>query len=499
MEMQFDKIPVEYIQKLTGQHCCQEETTEVRLPDGMPDIGRVLGAWGQVIVRGKEWNGGHMAVSCGVMAWVLYIPEDETGVQSVEAWLPFSVKWELPETRHDGKILTNCLLKGVDARSTSARKLMVRATLCAYGEAWLPDQAEAAVPPERWEDVELLTAAYPVMLPKEAGEKAFFLEEQITTPASGNKLQKLMYYTLQPEILEKKVMAGKMVFRGNAALHALYRTEDGNLATLDYDLPFSQYADLNGEYDQDAWLSVQPCITSLDLMPDENGVLQLKAGLLGQYMLWDRTMVQVAEDAYSPRRQVKPMMQQLLLPAVLDRCEQSVHAEQSAQAEVQQLVDVTFCPCHGQVEYTDSGVAIALPGQFQMLYYDMEGSLCHTVVPWQGQWQWNAARECPVDTRLYPVGRAQAVPGGAAVNLRGEVLVDGVTVAGQGIPMVTGIEMGEPEKPDPNRPALILCRKGDRRLWDVAKQTGTTVDRILAANQLDGEPHADRILLIPVS
>ena len=93
MEMQFDKIPVEYLQKLTGQHCCQEETTEVRLPDGMPDIGRVLGAWGQVIVRGKEWNGGHMAVSCGVMAWVLYVPEDETGVQSVEAWLPFSVKW----------------------------------------------------------------------------------------------------------------------------------------------------------------------------------------------------------------------------------------------------------------------------------------------------------------------------------------------------------------------------------------------------------------------
>ena len=121
MEMRFDKIPVAYLQKLTGQLRSQEETQEVRLPDGMPDIGRVLGAWGQVIVRGKEWNGDSMSVSCGVMVWVLYIPEDASGVRSVEAWLPFSMKWDLPETRHDGKILSSCLLRSVDARSMSAR------------------------------------------------------------------------------------------------------------------------------------------------------------------------------------------------------------------------------------------------------------------------------------------------------------------------------------------------------------------------------------------
>ena len=52
--MQFDKIPLAYLQKLTDGLQTQEQTLEVRLPDGMPDIGHVLGAWGQVIVRGKE-------------------------------------------------------------------------------------------------------------------------------------------------------------------------------------------------------------------------------------------------------------------------------------------------------------------------------------------------------------------------------------------------------------------------------------------------------------
>ena len=43
MEMQFDRVPMAYLKKLTGQLRSQEQTLEVRLPDGMPDIGRVLG------------------------------------------------------------------------------------------------------------------------------------------------------------------------------------------------------------------------------------------------------------------------------------------------------------------------------------------------------------------------------------------------------------------------------------------------------------------------
>lgn len=497
MEMQFDKIPVAYLQKLTGQNRTQEQTLEVRLPEGMPDIGRVLGAWGQVILRGKEWNGDHMAVSCGVMAWVLYTPEDGDGVRSVEAWLPFSMKWDLPDARHDGKIMVSCLLKGVDARSTSARKLMVRATISALGEAWLPGQTEYAVPANIPEDVEMLTATYPLMLPKEAGEKPFNLEEQINLPG-GPKLEKIMHYCLQPEILDKKVMAGKVVFRGAATLHVLYRAEDGNLYTYDCDLPFSQFAELDAEYDREPSVSVWPCVTGVDLEPDEEGALQLKAGLLGQYLLCDREMITVTEDAYSPRRSVTPICEQLQLPAVLDQTSQNVSADVSQEADVQQVVDVAFYPSYGPVEATSMGARAALPGQFQMLYYDRSGELRGLTTPWEGEWNWNMDRDAVAHICLTPAGKPQVIPGPGTVTLRGEMVLDAVAGAGQGMRMITGLEMGEPEKAASGRPSLILCRKGNRRLWDVAKETGTTVERIKLANRLEGEPEEDAVLLIPV-
>lgn len=497
MEMQFDRNPVPYLKKLADNIRTQEETLELRLPDGLPDIGRVLGAWGQVVIRGKEWNSDDVVLSCGVMAWVLYTPEDGEGVRSVEAWIPFSMRWDLPETSYDGKITASCMLKNIDARSTSARKLMLRAVLCGDIKLWQAEQAQLAMPRELPSDIRLLTSEYPVLLPKETGEKSFVLEEEISI-SNGAKPEKLLYYTLRPEITDKKVMAGKVVFRGNGMLHLLYRGEDENLYTWDWELPFSQYADLEGEYSQDATLDVIPSVTALDLSVDEAGQLQLKAGLLGQYLLSDRSVISVTEDAYSPNRKLELAFEQLALPAVLDRLENNLQVQITAQTEARQVVDVTFFPSCAQPTYTDRGIRALIPGFFQMLYYDLSGDLRSATVPWEESWDFTGDRDNSAKVHILTAGRPQAMIGAGTVNLRADMTAETVVSAGKGIIMLTGMEVGEAEKPDPNRPSLILCRKGKRSLWDVAKETGSTVESILMANDLESEPEEARVLLIPV-
>ena len=498
MEMQFDRIPVTYLQKLTGQRRSQEQTLEVRLPDNMPDIGRVLGAWGQVIVRGKEWNRDDMSVSCGVMAWVLYAPEEEDGIRSVEAWIPFSMNWELPESQYDGKISVSCLIRSLDARSTSARKIIVRATLDAMGEAWQSQKMLVAVPGEIPDDIEIRKEIYPMLLPQEAGEKAFVVEEEIPLPPTAPKPEKLLSFSLQPEILDKKVMGDKVVFRGNGLLHILYRGEDGRLYTFDYDLPFSQYSELGGTYEGEPTVTMCPCVTSLDVGLGDSGELQVKAGILGQYVLYDRTLLTAVEDAYSLKRPVMPVKEQLQMPAVLDQMSQLYHAEQFVQADMQQVIDVAFYPTYGQVERFENGLQMTLPGLFQILYYNSDGEICNSVARWEGNWNMDAAENSAVGVQLIPMGRVTAVPSMDGVNLRGDIAVGVTLSSGQGIPMVTGLEMGDWNKPDPSRPSLILCRKGTDSLWDIAKRTGSKREDLLSANHLQGELEDERILLIPI-
>ena len=335
MELNFPRAALPCLHQLKSEVQTLEETQELRMPEGYPDIGKILGAWGQVLLRGKEWRDGSMSVSGGVMTWILYQGEgEEPQLHTVEAWIPFQMRWDLPPTQHDGTIHVIPLLRSVDARTTSARKMVARVTVALLGKAFLQDSCEVCTPPELPEDIHLLQQTYPLLLPREAGEKAFEMEEELTLPASCPKIEKLIRFSLQPELIDRKVLSGKLVFRGAAILHILYQSGDGKLCNWDFEIPFSRYTELDDLYEQEARSTVSLVLTSLELQEENEGILRLKAGLTGQYIIYDKTVLQIGEDAYSNLRDVHLAQESAELPAVLQlqqstvttRCDKPVAA-----------------------------------------------------------------------------------------------------------------------------------------------------------------------------
>lgn len=498
MEIQFHKTACPYLQQLKRELQYQEQTQEIRLADGMPDIGKVIGAWGQPLIRSKEWRSGGMGVSGGVMAWVLYEPEEGGQPQSVEAWLPFQLKWDLPDAERDGTIHAACLLKSVDARTTSARKLMVRASVGVMGEAFVPGQAQIPEAVQLPDDVQLLKRTYPVCLPAESGERHFELEEEITLQGSIPPVSRLIYYTVQPEITEQKVMASKVVFRGSVLLHVLYASEDGLLHSTNFDFPFSMYSELEKDYDEDAVTWINPIVTGLELDIDPEGKLRMKAGLAGQYVISARQMIQVVEDAYSPSRVVMPNTEQLCLPMILDDYNQTLHAEQTVDVQGKQEVDIAFYPDHPRLLHDVGSAEMEFLGHFQMLYYDEAGTLQSILPRWEETQSIPISENSRIEASVLPTGRPQGSLSGGNAAVRGDILVNSRTVGLQGINVVTGLELGEPLTKDPNRPSLLLRRFDKQSLWDLAKETGTTVEAIQAANRLQEEPAYNKVLLIPM-
>ena len=234
MEMQFDKTVCRCLKHAVRDVQNQEQTQEVKLPDSYPDIGSVISAWGQVILRGKEWRSDGMSASGGVMTWILYAPEDGTQPQCIETWLPFQMKWDFPETEREGSIILQPLLRSVDARTISARKMMVRANVAIMGEAMEPWEVTSYQPPQETDHVELLRQTYPVRLHIQSGEKAFLLDEELTLPASCPAMDKILRYDVMPVVQEQKVMAGRVVFRGLANVHVLYQCESGDMESWDF-------------------------------------------------------------------------------------------------------------------------------------------------------------------------------------------------------------------------------------------------------------------------
>lgn len=496
MELQFLKTPCSCLNQAAWEVKNTEVTQEIRLSDGMPDIGRVLASWGQVIVRSKEWRGNMVTVAGGVMVWALYAPEDGTEPRALNAWIPFQQKWDLSVTDREGPIRVCSLLRFVDSRTVSARKIMVRAGIATLGEMLYPFEAEVFTPHEIPADVELLRRTYPVHLPRESGEKTFLQDEDLTV--SGHVPDKIIAYTMQPEITDQKVMANKVVFRGNGNLHLVYYCKEGRIRTQDFELPFSQFADLEGEYGTDARADMMMGITSLELDLNEEGQLRLKCGLLAQYLVSDRTMLELVEDGYSPHRAVSIHQQPLILPAILDEGQERITAESTAAGVSGQVADVSFLPDFPRIMKNGEQLEMELPGVFQILYYGEDDALQSASARWEGRWNQSSAEDSMMHSTLQPVGRPQVLPGNDAAEIRTDVTVKTRTSAQQGLPMVTGLEVGEIQEPDPNRPSLILCRVDAEQLWDVAKRCNSTVDAIRRINGIQDEPTPNQMLLIPV-
>ncbi len=483
MELQWNKTPCPYLHTQIRQVQTLEETQELRLPEELPDIGRVLCAWGQCVVRGKQWRGDGMQASGGVTVSVLYLPEDGSVARCVESWLPFQAKWSFPQTRREGAMRIATLLQGVDARTLSARKMMLRANISLLGEALEPTEAEIYAPAELPTGIEVLANVYPAVLPREAGEKQFTIEDEIHIPG----VSKWVSFSMQPEVTEQNVVGSRVVIRGNGHLRYVYLDEQGEIRSGNLDILFAQFADLDRDYDNEATADLMLCVSGMEPETGEDS-LHIQCSVTAQYLIKDRALLEIIEDAYSPTRELSLEIQTLKLPMELENRVEVLDADPVFQEG--KVLDMMFLPEY-PVQYRDGDmVNLEIPAQFRFLYQDPEGNLQSATENWSTTLTVPAAENTqlqPTITSIEPSSNSARMK----LNLQ--------TWADQQIPMISGLTVGGSKPLEEARPSLILRPMDTDSLWELAKETGSTMDAIRKANGLTQEPRQGQMLLIPVT
>lgn len=495
--MQFRKQEVSCLDDCLSQPQTLELTQELKLPEGSAGVQRILGTWGQALMRSKEWLGDSVHLAGGILVWVLYEPEDGSGLKCLDSWIPFRMDWDLPEHCPEGSIRIRPMVRSAETRAVSAGKLLIRAGIAAWAEGFSPCNLEVSVPETLPEDMELLRSQWPVRMLKEAGEKPFELEEELVLPGSVPSISRVVSFSMTPLISDRKILANKIVFRGNGNLHVVYLDPEGILRSWDFELPFSQYGELQGSHSADAQGDVTMAVTRLELEQNGEGTLHLRAGLTGQYLVDDRETLETVEDGFSPYRAVELKREDLMLPVQLDSRREMVSAQQILPIQADTIADHVFLPDIPRQHREGDTIQLMQPGMVQILFYDPEGRLQSAVHRMEGELPLKLDQQAHL--AAVPQGaELQLHPGGDSLRVQAELPVAVTAYARQQIPMVTAIEPGETRCPDPERPSLILRRAGKARLWDIARESGSTVSAIRMANSLEGEPEPGKMLLIPV-
>ena len=372
---------------------------------------------------------------------------------------------------------------------------MLRCQVGLMIQTLVPRAAELYHPRELPEDIQVLNRVYPMVLTRETGEKTFQADEQVPLGASDGNLSRILYSRLMPRITEQKLLGSRAVFRGVGELHILAQDEGEKLRSLDLEVPFAQYLDLEGEYEDGAEISNLLCLTSLETELAEGGI-RVRCGMVSQYIVNAPTVVKCLEDAYSTQRDLELQHQEVVLPAWLD--EQVHRIEQEEQLAVDAVpVDAIFFPDLPMVTREPEGVEVRCGGTFQTLLREEDGSLRSKALRAARTERLETSCDTIPCTWLRGAAGLRRDGGGWAVEQDVELKLGSVCT--KPIPMLSGIRAGERRQPDPERPSVIIrARKPDETLWDIAKYCGSTVSAIQRLNKLESEPEENRLLLIPV-
>jgi hypothetical protein len=267
----------------------------------------------------------------------------------------------------------------------------------------------------------------------------------------------------------------------------MLRSEDGSLEAFDRDFSFSQYADLEQSYEERAEADVMLSLTELETELDAGSNLRIKVGFTGQYVIYDRPMLETVEDAYSNQREIRLITQQLVMPVVLETRQKTINAVQPLKDQEQTVVDITFAAAQPQVRNRGEQ-EMELSGLFQVITQEETGELVSHYLRWEDAEAINAGDTVQLLARGSLSGTAHCHDRA----VQADMVLDLLAVMETDLPMVTGLELGEKKQPDSGKASIIVCAAGEEDLWSLAKRCGSTMELISKINGLNSALKANR-------
>lgn len=500
LELVFEEKITQYPNLILCEEREQEETVDLIIPDSYPDGAQVLQAYGTPLIYSMEISGDTAVISGEIQGGVLY-EGMEGQLRCVKARVPFSFRRELQERGEKLRLNCSCSLLSADARLLNSRKLLLRVNVNCSLRVYGNREFRSYEMPDPAPVLQLKRTELPLQLPVSLGEKRFSLQEELPLPRELPEAVHLLKTCYGMTVTEQKAVGDKAVFKGELHISCLWESEEEQLLSHRWSVPFSQYATMDRDI-EDCQLCTQLCLLSADTQPDSHDGSRLLCAveICAQTMATGISKQVLIEDAYCTDGELEPTYVQQKLTACLDRQQFRETAELRSEIKAESILSAYVYPGKALRRRTD-GERVHLEQTIccDLLYYDEQQHLCNcslkTPVELDIPLQENAS--CRIEQILCGEGQCSLLGGEIVVRVPVELTVE--SSAEHSLKVVSGGEI-KPSEATGKRPSLILrFTEEAEELWEIAKSCKTSQTAIREANELTGETvPANTLLLIPM-
>lgn len=474
----------------------REVSTEVIVPDTQADVYSVLSTAALCQIKQKTLRRDVVTVEGVMEIEALCQEEQEDRWQIVRGSVPFSHDMEIPGCTEESIAQLRLEVLRCDALIRNPRKLQLQAQLGATVHLFEKSRftvSESAGGTER-EDIQLLTEPVELEILQAVCEKKLVATDEIQTGQQG----RLLHYTVDWRQEEQRILSGKVMLRGSALLQTTFLREN-RLEKQEYAIPFSQVVECEGVEQGDiVTVDYQTMQSQVTMLEGETPALSCSLTGTATASFTRKLRVSVLRDVYSTRYATDCKRESLSCPAW--KCfEQTIPTEDTCQPQ-EPALSVMDCRVRARGFVDDRGYMGGIY-HFRLLYCCAGGHMhCaeHTVKVVSDRAV--AANKLNVRACWKEVS-AQAVDGAIRITftaiLRGKGLVEQPCMqVSQCI-----LDSETPRQAPPAGTLVLRAVQPGETPWSIAKQYGSRVSQILAANKLENTPQLTpgQLMIVPFS
>ena len=479
---------------------------DFNVPDVKPDINQIITEQGDVKINDVRAMNGKLLVKGALVFNVLYLSDgDQRPVHNLSGEIPFDEVINMDITCSDDDPTVKWDLEDLSTGLINSRKLSIRAILGLYVAVEELYDEETAVNVKGPEDVQFINKKIEVTDIAINKKDTYRIKDEITLPSNKGNITSLLYRDVGLSNVEVRLLDDRFTIKGEIPVFILYTSEDEEnpIEYYETEVPFSGTVDCNG-CNEDMIEDITFGIGSknLEVKQDSDGeerILDLEVILELGIKVYEMEEPEILCDVYSPSKEVTPIIRNAMYENLVIKNNSKYRISDRVMIPDNQPKILQICHASGNIKIDDinvDGTELVVEGvlEVSILYIteddsrpmnSMKGIIPFSqIVELKGMKPGSNYEIKPaIDQLNVMMLDSEEIEVKATINLNA-IVFDLITE-----PIITDVEVADLDLEKlQSMPGIIgyVVKRGDS-LWTIAKKYYTTVDNIMAINNLDDD------------
>ncbi len=484
------------------------------LPDYLPDIFRILKCSFYPKVISHSLNGEKLIFDLTLCIKILYLSNDSTCINCIEQKQNYTKTVDLSCTPESPCFKITPCTDYVNCRVVNSRRLDIRGAVT----------TKIILESEKSTDIISSAKGLNVQLKKEfvtfpakrlTAAKRITITEEIELSKTKGKINSVIKSDCIINSFDKKIIANKMIIKGEAKISLLYNCEivndePQNIETVKFSVPFSQIIDIDGITEQyEAMTNIS--IASLDLIPNKSSdasEIECEIILLINCIAFRYDTLELATDAYSTKYLCDFDCSDIKLEKkpIEIKENQTIKAELMCNdSEISSAIDSWAKSYNIQSKYNTEKHTFSVFGNIEIGAVAKNENGCplylEDTISFEHCLDINVDENSSAELNVYIDNCTFTIASSDTIEIKAELFICGYVKELDSRKLITKINVNEDSiKSKENCYAVKLYyAEQNEDIWEIAKKFSTSVSAIAQENELSDSTRLQRgMLLIPI-